>query len=189
MQKRTRPVLKLLSATSFAIVAMSWVPALAAEKDKTMSVKLPGSGGPMAKSGPGCGLGYLLFQGQRGIAPQILAATTNGSFGSQTFGMTTGTSGCSQDGIVSREHETAVYAQATINSLSQEMAQGQGEHLASLGTLMGVPADLQPAFFALTQEHYATLFPNERNDSAAMLAALKALLAADPVLASVVSPA
>lgn len=188
MRKQMKRALIACSATAFA-VALAWTPASAAEKDKTMSVKLPGSGGPLAGSGPGCGLGFLLFQGQRGVLPQVLAATTNGTFWSQTFGMTTGTSGCSQDGIVSREHETAVYAQATIENLSQEMAQGQGEHLASLATLMGVPAELHAAFFRLTQQHYATLFPSEQNDATAMLVALKTLLAADPVLASAVSPA
>ncbi len=188
MQIRMERALTVVSAATLA-VALAWTPASAAEKDKSMSVKLPGSGGPMAASGPGCGLGYMLFQGQRGVLPQILAATTNGTFGNQTFGMTTGTSGCSQDGIVSREHETAVYAQATIENLSQEMAQGQGEHLASLATLMGVPAELHAAFFQLTQQHYATLFPTEQNDAVQMLTALKAVLAADPVLASAVSPA
>lgn len=188
MRRQMDRVVIACSAAAFA-VALAWTPVSAAEKDKEMSVKMPGTSGPQAKSGPGCGLGYLLFQGQRGLLPQILAATTNGTFGNQTFGMTTGTSGCSQDGIVSREHETAVYAQATIENLSQEMAQGQGEHLASLATLMGVPAELHAAFFQLTQQHYATLFPTEQNDAAQMLTALKTVLSADPVLASVVSPA
>jgi hypothetical protein len=186
MQKRMERALGVISAATLA-VALAWSPALAA--DKEMSVKLPGSSGPGSASGPGCGLGYMLFQGQRGLLPQVLAATTNGTFGNQTFGMTTGTSGCSQDGIVSREHETAVYAQATIENLSQEMAQGQGEHLASLATLLGVPSELHAAFFQVTQANYATLFPTEQTDAGAMLTALKAVLSADPVLASVVSPA
>lgn len=42
----------------------------------------------------GCGLGSMIFRGQRGLVPQILAVTTNGSFGTQTFGISTGTSGC-----------------------------------------------------------------------------------------------
>jgi hypothetical protein len=188
MQIRVERALTVVSAATLA-VALAFAPASAAEKDKEMSVKMPGTSGPQSKSGPGCGLGYLLFQGQRGILPQILAATTNGTFGNQTFGMTTGTSGCSPDGIVSREHETALYAQATIENLSQEMAQGQGEHLASLATLMGVPAELHATFFELTQQHYATLFPTEQNDAVQMLTALRTVLAADPVLASVVSPA
>jgi hypothetical protein len=187
MRKQMGRAVNVGSAAALAL-ALAWTPVSAAEKD-SMSVKMPGTSGPQAKSGPGCGLGYLLFQGQKGLVPQVLAATTNGTFGNQTFGMTTGTSGCSQDGLVSREHETAVYAQATIENLSQEMAQGQGEHLASLATLMGVPAELHASFFQLTQQHYVTLFPTEQNDATQMLTALKAVLAADPALASVVSPA
>ena len=34
----------------------------------------------------GCGLGSMAWRGQRGIGPQVLAATTNGSFGTQIFG-------------------------------------------------------------------------------------------------------
>lgn len=185
MRKQIERAFIACSVTTLAL-ALAWTPAMAAD---SMAVKLPGSGGPQAKSGPGCGLGYMLFEGQRGLAPQVLAATTNSTFANQTFGMTTGTSGCSQDGIVSREHETEVYAQATIENLSQEMAQGQGEHLASLATLIGVPTELHAAFFQLTQEHYTTLFPTEQNDSTKMLTALKTVLAADPVLASVLSPA
>ena len=54
-----------------------------------------GGNHPMA----GCGLGYVLF-GHNDNSPimQVLAATTNGISGNQTFGMTTGTSGCTDDG-------------------------------------------------------------------------------------------
>ena len=48
----------------------------------------------------GCGLGTMLFDGQQGIAPQVLAVTTNGTSGNQTFGITSGTLGCTQDGVV-----------------------------------------------------------------------------------------
>ena len=34
----------------------------------------------------GCGLGSIIFKGQKGPLMQILAVTTNGSFGTQTFG-------------------------------------------------------------------------------------------------------
>jgi hypothetical protein len=42
----------------------------------------------------GCGLGTIIFEGQKGIAPQVLAVTTNGTSGNQTFGITSGTLGC-----------------------------------------------------------------------------------------------
>src|SRR6266545_2071443 len=41
----------------------------------------------------GCGLGSMLIGSKPGIV-QIFAATTNGSFGTQTFGITSGTSNC-----------------------------------------------------------------------------------------------
>ena len=47
-----------------------------------------------------CGWGSKVFDGQSGIAPQVLAATTNGTSGNQTFAITTGTSGCTQDGAI-----------------------------------------------------------------------------------------
>ena len=44
-----------------------------------------------ADKGPGCGWGAMVFDGQSGIGPNVLAATTNGILGNQTFGMTSGT--------------------------------------------------------------------------------------------------
>lgn len=48
----------------------------------------------------GCGLGFIVWRGERGVAPQILAVTTNGTFGTQTFGITSGTSGCDPNGRI-----------------------------------------------------------------------------------------
>jgi len=65
------------------------------------------------------------------------------------------------------------------------MAQGGGEHLASLVTLMGVPVEQQPAFFAMTQEKYAALIQSGETTPAAMLKALHETMAVHPVLAKV----
>jgi hypothetical protein len=134
--------------------------------------------------GTGCGLGAQIFN-EKNILHQVLAATTNGSFGTQTFGITTGTLGCSNNGkFVSNEHAT-MFANLNFDNLSQEMAQGGGEHLASLATLMGVPAEQQPAFFAMTQEKYASLIQSGETTPAAMLKALHETMAGHPVLAKV----
>ena len=134
--------------------------------------------------GPGCGLGAQIFK-EKNILHQVLAATTNGSFGTQTFGITTGTLGCTNNGkFVSKEHAT-MFANLNFDNLSQEMAQGGGEHLASLATLMGVPAEQQPAFFAMTQEKYAALIESGETTPAAMLKALHEAMAVHPVLAKV----
>jgi len=137
-------------------------------------------------TGPGCGLGKLAwsdYKGQKEIAPQVLMATTNGTFGSQTFGISTGTSGCTNDGKVMGEHKTTMFASLNFEALSAEMAQGQGEHLASLATLMGVPAEHQAAFFAMTQERYTSLVKAGEASPVALVKALNDAIAGHPVLA------
>ena len=135
--------------------------------------------------GPGCGLGAQVFKdGPKTMLHQSLAATTNGTF-SQTFAITTGSWGCTNDGkFASIEHAT-LFANLNFENLSQEMAQGGGEHLASLATLLGIPAEQQPAFFTLTQEKYTTLIQSGETTPAAMLKALHNTMAAHPVLAEV----
>jgi hypothetical protein len=139
-------------------------------------------------TGPGCGLGKLAwadYSHQKNIAPQVLMATTNGTFGSGTFGISSGTSGCTNDGKVMAEHKTTVFAQLNFENLSQEMAQGQGEHLASLATLMGVPAEHQAAFFAMTQERYTSLVKAGEVSPVAMVKAINDAIAVHPTFAQV----
>jgi hypothetical protein len=112
-------------------------------------------------------------------------ATTNGTFGSQTFGISTGTSGCTNDGKIMGEHKTTMFAELNFDALSAEMAQGQGEHLASLASLMGVPAEHQAAFFAMTQERYTSLIRAGETSPVALVKALNDAIAGHPVLAQV----
>lgn len=139
-------------------------------------------------TGPGCGLGKLAwsdYKNQKNIGPQVLMATTNGTFGSTTFGISTGTSGCTNDGKVMAEQKTTLFAQLNFENLSQEMAQGQGEHLASLATLMGVPAEHQAAFFAMTQERYTSLVKTGEASPVAMVKAINDAIAVNPTFAQV----
>jgi hypothetical protein len=139
-------------------------------------------------TGPGCGLGKLAwsdYKNQKSIGPQVLMATTNGTFGTTTFGISSGTSGCTSDGKVWADQKTTMFAQLNFENLSQEMAQGQGEHLASLATLMGVPAEHQAAFFAMTQERYTSLVKTGEASPVAMVKAINDAIATHPVLAQV----
>lgn len=136
-------------------------------------------------NGPGCGLGKLAwsdYQGQKQIAPQVFMATTNGTFGSQTFGISSGTSGCTNDGLIMKNKHVNLAASA-FDSLKQEMAQGRGEHLASLATLLGVPEDDQPLFFTMVQERYALLVPSEDTSPVVVLRAIQEAMVDHPVLA------
>ena len=139
-------------------------------------------------TGPGCGLGKLAwsdFKRQKDIAPQVLMATTNGTFGSQTFGISFGTSGCTNDGKVWAEHKTEFFVAATFENLAGDMARGQGEHLTALAVLLGVPAEYRPAFFALSQERYIELTNQGEISPTALIKALDQAMAGHPVLAKV----
>ena len=57
----------------------------------------------------GWGLGSQIFDGQSGVAPQVLAVTTNGTLGNQTFGISSGTSGC-KPGLACRRLSSAANA-------------------------------------------------------------------------------
>jgi len=126
-------------------------------------------------NGPGCGLGKLAwsdYHNPKSIAPQVMMATTNGTFGSQTFGISSGTSGCTNDGTIMAEEKVNVFAAANYDTLSQEMAQGGGEHLASLAELMGIPDEHRAEFFALAQVQYASLVQSGDRTPATMLTVL-----------------
>lgn len=85
----------------------------------------------------GCGLGSIVM-GSKGS--QVSAATTNGTSYSQMFGITTGTSNCAEDGVALRQSEVNSFAEANFESLKSEMAQGSGENLEVLASLMGCDA-------------------------------------------------
>jgi len=140
-------------------------------------------------TGPGCGLGKELWKNYPNAktkGAQIAMATTNGSFGTQTFGISTGTLGCSDDGRWWAEQKATMFAEMNTDAIAQEMAQGRGEHLASMATLLGVPQPQHDAFFAMAQAHYASLSQTGDISAAAMIKALNEGIAADPLLAQAV---
>jgi hypothetical protein len=82
----------------------------------------------------GCGLGTMVM-GQNGN--QILAATTNGTSGSQTFGITSGTSNCTDHGAVKASNRIPMYIEVNKLALAKEASRGQGEAIAGLAALYG----------------------------------------------------
>lgn len=139
-------------------------------------------------NGPGCGLGKLAwadYKTPKNIAPQVMMATTNGTFGSQTFGISFGTSGCTNDGKVMAEHQSNIFIASAFETLSEDMARGGGEHLAALATLMGVPVEQHPVFFAMAQQHYRMLVEAGETSSVALIKALEDAMSGQPIFAQV----
>lgn len=135
----------------------------------------------------GCGWGTLAFKGQTGVAAQVLAATTNGSFGNQTFGISSGTAGCKRGGTVTADARIQMYASANIDQLASDMAAGRGESLDTLAQLIGVSEADKPAFFALAKNNFGTLFGADQVTAGEMLGSLRGLMATDAQLAQYVS--
>jgi len=140
--------------------------------------------------GAGCGLGKLAWSdygGQKQIAPQVFMATTNATFGSQTFGISFGTSGCTNDGVIMKNKRIDLAAR-TFDSLKQEMAQGQGEHLTSLATLLGIAPEDQPVFFSMVQDRYTSLVSPDDAGPLMVLHAIEEAMGKHPILAKVAQP-
>jgi hypothetical protein len=130
-----------------------------------------------------CGWGSKLFDGQQGIAPQVLGATTNGTFGNQTFAITSGTSGCTQDGAIKSNWKTALFIDGNKQQLARDMSVGSGETLDSLASLIGVQAQDRDAFNRVAKDNLARIFPSDNASTDQVMAALRQVLAADAQLA------
>lgn len=81
----------------------------------------------------GCGLGSIIIGSKPGFM-QVFAATTNGTFASQTFGITFGTSNCG-DGAVAAGPK--VFIEANKEALAKDMSRGSGETIQNLSAVAG----------------------------------------------------
>ena len=107
----------------------------------------------------GCGLGTLLFDdGADGLVQQVLAATINGSFGTQTFGISSGTLGCNLPlKYVSNESLNRFVAD-NMDNLAKDAAMGQGEYVDALAEIMDVPGSERVEFSQMLQENFSNIF-------------------------------
>ncbi len=138
----------------------------------------------LAFAQPGCGVGAMIWKGQSGIAPHVLAATTNGTFGNQTFGMTTGTLGCQTNQSV---QSMAMYMESNIDKVARDMSRGSGENLETLAVLLGVDEADRYSFRKALQDNFATIFPSSDTTSGEAVDAIVALLEKDETLSKYVA--
>ncbi len=129
----------------------------------------------------GCGAGTVLFNGQAGLAPQVLAVTTNSIFFNQTFGITFGTLGCTQDGVV--KSPVAMFTGSNMDRLAREMSVGEGEALETLAELIGIDPAHKSAFNHTVKANFDTIFPTADVTAEQVLDALHQVMAQDAVLA------
>lgn len=130
-----------------------------------------------------CGWGSKLFDGQKGLVPQVLAVTTNGTSGNQTFGMTSGTSGCTQNGTVRSSWKTAAFIDNNMNRLALDMSRGEGESLDSLASLTGVDSADKQLFAATLKNNFSKIYTSEEVTSQNVVNSIRNVLATSDALA------
>ena len=130
----------------------------------------------------GCGVGSMIFDGQSGLGPHVLAATTNGFYGTQTFAMTSGTLGCDVSGTI-QSHAALDFINGNMERVAQAIAIGEGEALVALADTLEVKAEDRVLFNTLLKSNFTTIYVNERATALEVHSAILALLAKDERLA------
>ena len=124
-----------------------------------------------AKSNTGCGLGTLLFKNNadNSIVLQTFQATTNGIYGNQTFGITTGTSDCQQPKNFVSNEQINEFMVANMDNLARDIAQGRGETLDAFAELLQVPSEKRPEFYQQLQSGFTRIFTSSNVQMASVM--------------------
>lgn len=129
-----------------------------------LAMSLMAAGSAFAAEGygsAGCGLGSMVLGSEPGFV-QVFAATTNGTSGNQTFGITSGTSNCDKHAQFSSNERLNQFVRENMDNLAKDVAMGHGESLDSLAELMGVSADKRPGVYAKLQTNFSNIFSSEK---------------------------
>ena len=114
----------------------------------------------------GCGLGSaVLFPDASEWYEHVLAATTNGTSGNQTFGMTSGTLGCADANGPLQLGQA--FMDDNMDQLALDAAKGQGESLAALAEVMGIEGQDTVAFNRAVQSNFDSIFNADATSGAA----------------------
>lgn len=139
---------------------------------------------PAFADNTGCGLGTVVFQGNKGVVPDILAVTTNGTSGNQTFGISSGTSGCQRGQTIGngRRIELFAFADKNMDEVALDMSKGSGEYLNSVADIIGIKESDKSRFFDLSQKNFSKLFSDENVTTATVVNNIAEMVNQDKIL-------
>lgn len=125
------------------------------------ALSLIAAGSAFAAGNTGCGLGTVIFKDvqNQSTLVQIVAVTTNGTLGNQTFGITSGTSECTQPKNYVQSERLNEFVLANMDELARDISTGKGETLSTVAELMGVPSEQRDEFSKNLQAHFRQIFP------------------------------
>lgn len=114
----------------------------------------------------GCGLGAVIIKDDSSAVLLALQATTNGTSGNQTFGITSGTSGCKRTKFVMNERASEFVA-SNMDTLAKEISIGHGESVDTLAELLNV--EDKAVFASALQANYNKIYSSQSVEMADVL--------------------
>lgn len=121
----------------------------------------------------GCGLGSRVM----GKDSQVLAATTNGTSWNQTFGISSGTSGC-----VDPQGSATLYIQNNQLALSNDIAKGNGETI--VGLAQTYRCENAAELGSKLQENYSNIFRSSATRASEIESSIRTVISSDQSLSS-----
>jgi len=127
----------------------------------------------LAHPNTGCGLGSQVITNQDSVLMQVFAATTNGTSGNQTFGITSGTLGCAKPAKFVSNERANEFVAGNMDALALDISNGQGEALSTLATLLNVSNP--DTFASVLQANFDSIYSSENVSSADVIDNIVAL--------------
>ncbi len=140
-----------------------------------------------AEKAGGCGIGKEIMAGKTGLGSNLVAAILNNILIPNTFFMTTGILGCDTTKTVQNEQQGETFVARNMDTLAVEMAQGNGDHLAALATLLGLADADKSAFYSLAKDQYEPLFSASGTTPATVLTTINTAMLSDARLSQYVT--
>lgn len=125
-----------------------------------VSIMMSSVASAAVKDNCGCGLGLVLFEGKSGLLWELLATSSNGLCGNQTFGITTGTLGCNKPAGFVINEQINIFVADNMDSLAMDIAAGEGESLDALAEIAQVSHEKRADLFAALQTNFETIYPS-----------------------------
>jgi hypothetical protein len=112
------------------------------------------------KENTGCGLGYMIMQGNDGLLFQISSGTLE----------------CEKPGRFASKEQLNKYVAENMDNLANDIAKGQGEYLNTLAVLMEVPEDSRAEFYVKLQSNFSRIYPSTNVTSVDVLTNIASLM-------------
>lgn len=122
----------------------------------------------------GCGLGSMIIEDQSTTTMQVLAVTTNGTSGNQTFGITSGTLGCAAPAKLVMNDQAQKFVAENMDGIAVDLAAGKGENLDTLLSLIEV--EDKAAASAVLKSNFASIYTSSDVTSAQVVDNIIAVL-------------